>query len=49
MEEKDYKNKLRRFRRRLNTEAGIRAGTIGLAAGLATMAAVLLFPPVFLQ
>ncbi len=43
MEEKDYKYKLRRFRRRLNTEAGIRAGTIGLAAGLAAMAAVLLY------
>ena len=43
MEEKEYKHKLRRFRRRLNTEAGIRAGTIGLAVGLATMAAVLLY------
>ena len=43
MEEKEYKHKLRRFRRRLNTEAGIRAGTIGLAAGLAAMAAVLLY------
>lgn len=43
MEEKEYKNKLRRFRRRLNTEAGIRAGTIGLSIGLAVMAAVLLY------
>ena len=43
MEEKEYKHKLRRFRRRMNTEAGIRAGTIGLAAGLAAMAAVLLY------
>lgn len=43
MEEKDYKHKLRRFRWRLNTEAGIRAGTIGLATGLAAMVAVLLY------
>ncbi len=43
MEEKEYKHKLRRFRRRMNTEAGIRAGTIGLAAGLALMAAILLY------
>ena len=43
MQETEYKKKIRRFRRRLNTEAGIRAGTIGLAVGLAVMAAVLLY------
>jgi hypothetical protein len=43
MEEKEYKNIIRRFRQRLNTEAGIRAGTYGLAAGLAAMAAVLFY------
>lgn len=43
MEEKEYNTKMRRFRRRLNIEAGIRAGTAGLAVGLATMAATLLY------
>lgn len=43
MKEQDYKKIIRRFRRRLNIEAGIRAGTIGLAAGLSGAAAVLLY------
>lgn len=43
MEDNGYKKKIRKFRQRLNTEAGIRAGTIGLAAGLAVMAVVLLY------
>ncbi len=41
-ENKIYVKKIRQFRWRLNMEAGIRAGTIGLAAGLAGFAAVLL-------
>lgn len=43
MKEDEYKKKLRRFRRRLNTESGLRAGTVGLAAGLTALAAVLLY------
>ena len=43
MEEKDYRKKIRQFKCRLAIEAGIRAGTIGLAVGLSCMAAVLLY------
>ena len=43
MKENDDKKKIRRFRRRLNIEAGIRAGTIGLASGLTGAAVVLLY------
>lgn len=39
----EYKKKLSRFRRVLYAEAGIRAGTIGLAAGLGGAALVLLY------
>jgi len=42
MNESDYK-KIRQFRYRLNMEAGIRAGNIGVAMGLAGFAAVLLY------
>lgn len=39
----EYKKKIDRFRRILYAEAGIRAGTIGLAAGMGTAAVVLLY------
>lgn len=43
MKDKDYKKKIRQFQCRLNIEAGIRAGTIGLASGLGGMAVLLLY------
>ena len=43
MENNKYKKKIKRFQWRLNIEAGIRAGTVGLAAGFAGMAAILLY------
>ena len=43
MEDNEYKKKICRFRRRMKTEAGIRAGSLGMAVGLAVMAAVLLY------
>lgn len=41
--DKEYKKKLRSFRRKLNVEAGIRAGVIGLTVGLAGALVVLLY------
>ncbi len=41
--DKEYKKKLRSFRRKLNLEAGIRAGSIGFTVGLAGMLVVLLY------
>ena len=43
MEEKEYRHQIRRFCRRLNIEAVIRAGSIGMAVGLVSMIAVLLY------
>lgn len=48
-ENKDYKKKIRQFRSRIKTEAGIRAGTVGLAAGLFTLAVILLYGRLRLQ
>lgn len=41
--DKEYKKKLRSFRRKLNVEAGIRAGSIGFTVGLAGMLVVLVY------
>ena len=43
MKEYNYKKKIRKFRCRILLEAGLRAGTIGVSAGLAVMAAVLIY------
>ena len=43
MEEKEFRNQIRRFCRRLNIEAVIRAGSIGLVSGLVVLVAVLLY------
>lgn len=40
---KDYKKKIHKFRRKIRLEAGLRAGSIGVSAGLAVMAALLLY------
>ena len=40
---KDYKKKIHKFRRKIRLEAGLRAGSIGVSAGLVVMAAVLLY------
>ena len=40
---KDYKKKIHKFRRKIRLEAGLRAGSIGVSAGLGVMAAILLY------
>ena len=49
MKKDDYRKSIGKFRRRLNKEAGIRAGTLGLLIGMTGMAAVLLYGRIGLQ